>query len=191
MPEKVLRSDGFAWWFWVCVAGCIALALTTLTFSGSDYCAIFYVVVTVPLVIIVLLVTSSRSRGKQRFGSLLALAMFVGFTALLATHFAQMRDAARWLVVGRAYKAEVLAQPSPAPGRLRHMEWEAWGAPGAGDTLVYLVSDPSDSLAMAAKSKTSGKFGNLPCPVYRVRRLDQGWYAVHFYTDTAWEDCPN
>ena len=64
-----------------------------------------------------------------------------------------------------------------------------WGFPGAGDTTVYLVFDPNNSLAAAAHSHAPGKYNGLPCEVFKVRRLEIHWYTVQFYTDTAWDDC--
>ena len=61
------------------------------------------------------------------------------------------------------------------------------GRLGAGaDTTVFLVFDPTDSLAGAAEAPPPIKPGALPCEVVRIRRLDRQWYAVLFYTDTYW-----
>jgi hypothetical protein len=54
---------------------------------------------------------------------------------------------------------------------------------------LVLVFDPTNSLALASKTRKSGKFSGLPCDVYRVRRLENGWYAVQFYTEADWEHC--
>ena len=87
------------------------------------------------------------------------------------------------------YKAEVLAQPSSTGASLKHVEWDGWGFVGSGDTVVYLVFDPNDSLAGAARTGSPGKFSGLPCEVLRVRRLENHWYTALFYTDTNWEHC--
>jgi hypothetical protein len=189
MSEKASGTDSFIWWFTLCVAGCFALTFFPLTISSSDFSAIFYLVVTAPLVSLILLGTVYKRRGKLRLTALAVLAVFVTFTAILVTRFLDTRDAARWLVHGKAFKAEILAQPDESPKSLRHMEWEGWGFPGAGNTVVYLVFDPSDSLAAAAKSGTSGKFESLPCTVVRVRKRERQWYTVLFYTDSDWEHC--
>ena len=44
------------------------------------------------------------------------------------------------------YKSEVMSQPTSPNSLLRHVEWEGWGFPGAGDTVTYLVFDPSERL---------------------------------------------
>jgi hypothetical protein len=73
-----------------------------------------------------------------------------------------------------------------SPGELKHVEWDGWGFPGAGNTDVYLVFDPSDSLAAAAKKHQPGKFDGIPGRVPRVSCLESRWYAVLFYTDERW-----
>jgi hypothetical protein len=62
---------------------------------------------------------------------------------------------------------------------------DGWGFAGS-DTVVYVVFDPTNSLAGAAKSRAPGKFKGIPCEVSRVRRLESQWYSVVFYTDTDW-----
>jgi hypothetical protein len=73
---------------------------------------------------------------------------------------------------------------------LKHIEWDAWGFPGAGNTTVYLVFDPTDSLSTPAKTDSSGKFIDLPCEVAAVRKMESHCYAVMFYTDSDWSHCP-
>src|SRR5689334_16224282 len=90
---------------------------------------------------------------------------------------------ARWLIRSHHYKAKVLAEPSPANGELKHIEWDGWGW-GGMDTTVYLVFDPTDSLSRA--SGHSGKYAGLPCEVALVKRLEDKWYTVQFYTDQDW-----
>jgi hypothetical protein len=92
---------------------------------------------------------------------------------------------ARWLVWSRSYKAAVLAQPYSANEELRHIEWDYWGWAGM-DTTVYLVFDPTDSLSQAASSRQPGKYSGIPCKVFLVRRLENHWYTVWFYTNYVW-----
>jgi hypothetical protein len=99
-----------------------------------------------------------------------------------------LRTTGRWLIQSGRYKAEVLAQPNPVNGELKHAAWDGWGFAGM-DTVVYLVFDPNDSLAAAAKSHSSGKYSGIPCEVHIVRRLERQWYTVLFYTDTDWDHC--
>jgi len=82
-----------------------------------------------------------------------------------------------------------MTQPAPANGEFKHLEWDSWGIVPSGFTLTYLVFDPSDSLASAAKTKLAGKFNGIPCEVPGVLRLEKQWYSVKFYTDEGWRDC--
>jgi hypothetical protein len=75
----------------------------------------------------------------------------------------------------------------PTDGSLKHIEWDGWGFPGAGNTVVYLVHDPDDRLATAAKSHSASKLGAIPCSAASVRRLERCWYTLSFYTDTDWD----
>lgn len=188
--KKAFIKDSFASQCAMWIAGCGALALLPLTFSSSDLSVVFYTVATVPIVCLYLLTLSFRYRGKQRVAGLSAFAAFIIFTAVLMTHFADIRDAVRWFAYGRVLKAEVLAETDLTDTSLRHVEWEGWGFAG-NDTTVYLVFDPKDTLAAAAKDRSSGKFGELPCEVYRVRQRENEWYTVQFYTNTDWESCGN
>jgi hypothetical protein len=190
--EKVLKNvfdkSHFTRWFPICIAVCSALALFPLTFSSSDLSVIFYAFVTVPLVCLLLCILAFKSRGTQRIAMFSTFAAFLIFTGMLITHFLAMRDAVRWFAYGRVLKWEVLQQPEPMDASLRHVEWEGWGFAGS-DTTVYLVFDPKNALATAAKNRTSGKLGALPCEVYRIRQRESQWYTVQFYTQTDWDYC--
>ena len=109
-------------------------------------------------------------------------------TVLLALvwNYSAVHTAARWLLRSHDYKSRVLAQPTSTNGELKHIEWDSWGFPGAGDTVVYLVFDPTDSLSAAAKSHQPGKYSGIPCEVPHVGRLESHWYTVRFYTDEYW-----
>jgi hypothetical protein len=116
--------------------------------------------------------------------SLIAASLVI--TAVIAWQFYSIRSATKWLMWSQRYKREVLAQSGGTAGELKHIEWDGWGFPGAGDTTVYLVYDPTDSLSAAAKSNQPGKFVGIPCAVPLVSRLESGWYAVRFYTEESW-----
>jgi hypothetical protein len=153
----------------------------------------FYFFILVPLLVLIMLGIAIASavgkRTKRSISILLAMTLYCGSSWLLWRSFMDVRPAERWLLHSRTYKAEVLAQPSPKNGELQHMEWDGWGFPGAGNTVVYLVYDPNDSLLPAARSHSSGNFKGIPCEVSRVRRLESHWYSVLFYTDTDWDNC--
>jgi hypothetical protein len=93
-------------------------------------------------------------------------------------------NSARWLLWSRSYKAKVLAQPDSANGEFKHIEWDGWGWAGI-DTTVYLVFDPTDSLSRA-NGQRPGKYSGLPCEVPLVKRLEDKWYTVRFYTNHDW-----
>ncbi|MFZ3217022.1 MAG: hypothetical protein WA192_13280 [Candidatus Acidiferrales bacterium] len=137
---------------------------------------------------------SAAIRGKrsQFLAFLTMLAIFWSISAALVFYDVKngsvIRSAARWLVWSRDYQAKVLAQPPAANGKFRHIEWDGWGWAGM-DTTVYLVFDPTDSLAPAAASRWPGHFKGIPCAVLRVRRLQSRWYTVLFYTDEFWSNC--
>lgn len=95
----------------------------------------------------------------------------------------------RWTFSASRYKSRVLALPPARDGNLRHIEWDGWGFPGAGNTVAYLVFDPSNQLAGVAPKHVATRLPGLPCDVNDVRRLDSGWYSVLFYTGTDWEHC--
>jgi hypothetical protein len=125
-------------------------------------------------------------------GVKVGIAIAVPVLLLLAGYYVlspNLRYPVRWILESESYKAEVLASQESKDGYFRHTEWDGWGFAGAGDTTVYLVFDPGDSLARAAQADAKGKFTGIPCEVYKVRRFERGWYAVSFYTDTDWEHC--
>jgi hypothetical protein len=152
----------------------------------NNILGMLYFLVATPLVGLVLLVVAIRKKGRRR------LAVFSMFVAYLATSWGLftnsfgVRTTVRWLLWSKDYKAEVAKQPNSADGALKHIEWDGWGFPGAGDTVAYLVFDPNDSLSTAAASHSSGKFSGIPCEVLSVRRLESHYYSVLFYTDTDW-----
>lgn len=129
------------------------------------------------------------SQKRKRPAILTAVAVFLAVWIILLKNDQLVRDRIRWLVLSRRYKAEVLARPISRKGELKHVEWDGWGFPGAGDTTVYVVFDPNDSLAGAAKIHRPGVFDGLPCEIARVHHLESHWYTVLFYTGETWDTC--
>jgi hypothetical protein len=173
--------------FFYCVAGTIAFF--PLVVTSSDLSGLLYFLVAVPIASIVLGILVLQRKGRSRLKVIVTLLAYWLISGLIFRHFSEVRDASRWLFQAKTYKASVLAMPVPPNGDFRHVEWEGWGFAGAGDTTVYLVVDPSDSLSEPAKDHLSGKFKGISCSVYRVHRLEKHWYTVAFYTDTAWGQC--
>ena len=147
----------------------------------------FLLTILVIVLLLVFLVSAAVEKKRTRCVSILFVLMVYSILsfALFRNEYA-IRNAARWFLWSRRYKAEVLAQSAPVNGEFKHVEWDGWGFPGAGDTTVYLVFDPMDSLAPSAKRHQPGKFDGVPCKVRSVTRLESRWYAVLFYTDERW-----
>ena len=122
---------------------------------------------------------------------LLALVSFIAISWGLEKNERTLRPFFRWLLWSRRYKTELMAEPEPPKGELKHVVWDSWGFVPSGFDVVYLVYDPTDSLAAAATSRTPGRFAGIPCEVPRVLRLERQWYAVDFYTDEEWGNCPH
>jgi hypothetical protein len=156
------------------------------TLGESDSMLYLLLVVLISLFLLLLLLFAAIG-GKPSFClailSVLVVSWIVSF-AFFINHYA-IRNTVRWSFGSRRYKAELLAQSNRANGELKHVEWDGWGWGGA-DNTVYLVFDPSDSLAAPAKRHQPGKFDGIPCRVARVSRLENRWYAVLFYTDERW-----
>jgi hypothetical protein len=174
-------------WRRLLVFSAAALIVFLLSIALADRDLSF--ILSIPFAIFIGPVVLFRALGwKMRLTRwrLLALVVYWVTVVGVVTNYSATRDAARWMVRSHWAKSEILAQPLPANGEFKHIEWDGWGFPGAGDTTVYLVFDPANSLAAAAKGGKSGKYLGLPCEVYRVRRLQSGWYSVQFYTDEFW-----
>jgi hypothetical protein len=155
--------------------------------GGLEYS---FIAACIGLVLVVVIIVA-LIRGKPRRGLAIA-SMLIALWAVswtLQRNELRIRNEIRWLFNSKNYKAQVLKQPISANGELRHIEWDGWGFPGAGDTVIYLVYDPNDSLAEAVRRRSSGKFSGIPCEVPQVRRLENNWYTVLFYTDTDWGHC--
>jgi len=187
MVEKTVQRDRFNWWLPIYGAvGGFVLFLPFVISGVWDIVEVLYFLVVVPIISLILLVVSIR---RKSISVLSMLAAYCAVSLILMKSSYDLRTAGRWILWSKVYKSQLLAQPNPAKGELRHMEWDGWGFPGAGDTYVYLVFDPSDSLAAAAKSHSPAKLSGIPCEVPKVRRLESHWYSVVLYTDTNWGEC--
>jgi hypothetical protein len=158
-------------------------------FLGNDIGAFLWMAAISAIVGLILLVVIFRTIRRQRIAALLMLVVFFAASWLLFRVSDEVRTAGRWFLQSGRYKAEILAQHEPKNGELKHAEWDGWGFGGVGDTVVYVVFDPDDSLAVAAKSHSPGKYSGIPCQVPKVRCLESHWYTVLFYTDTDWGHC--
>jgi len=133
-------------------------------------------------------------RSKFRFAvlfALLAISSFFAiaeFTTAWSFDYFGWHSRAKWLLSSSEYKTKMMSEPIAQDGSLRHLEWDGWGFAGS-DTTVYLVFDPKNQLVPTSNIGRSGKYQGIPCEVYRVRRLEQDWYIVQFYTEQDWNDC--
>jgi hypothetical protein len=170
------------------VVGGSVLLLSLMIYS--PYGDLLYILIVAPIVclvcLLVMVASAIRKRSRECLSAFLTLAAFVAVSAALHIKKDTIRASIRWLLWSRRYEAEVLAQPVPLSGELRHMEWEATGFAGVANNTIYLVFDPTDLLSPAASSHSPGKYSGIPCEVLLVRRLQSHWYWVRFYTDEMW-----
>jgi hypothetical protein len=134
--------------------------------------------------------TDENQRSKRLWliaalGTLFIAATLV-ITAAVVLEFLFNSHCHEVVLWSQRYKREVLAQSGGSAGELKHIEWDGWGFPGAGDITVYLVFDSTDALSVAATNHGPGKFNGIPCEVAQVRQLESHWYTVLFYTDEFW-----
>lgn len=166
--------------------GASIIFLSLIAYTPYSFVYLPLVTLVIGLVLVVLLVTASVRRRRHECLSLsLTLLALIGVTGGFFLNRAGLRPHLRWLLWSRGFKAEVLAQPAPANGDLRHIEWEATGFAGVANNTVYLVFDSTNALS----KHSSGNFDGIPCKVPRVRRLESQWYAVYLYTDEVWGQC--
>ena len=67
---------------------------------------------------------------------LLALSLIVFLICVFVWNYFPAKTEARWLLSSRRYKSDVLSQPTPPIGELKHIEWDGWGWAGQ-NTTVY------------------------------------------------------
>ena len=137
--------------------------------------------------LILTVIAAIRKRRRRIILLLLATVAFVATAGVLDVGGKSLRSYLRWLLWSRRFKAEVLAQPAPSNGELRHMIWEETGFAGVANVTTYIAFDPSDALSNA---HLPGKVVGIPCTVLRALRLERHWYSVWFYTDETWSECP-
>ena len=174
----------------VATAGAVVLLLLFLLDADADLLYILLIGPAVCLTFLILLVVEVfRRRRRQSLSMLLTLTGFLLVSATLLKCEPTVRPWWRWLLFSHRFKSQVLRQQSPANGQLRHMEWDGWGGATVGDWTAYVVFDPTDSLADAARNRSSGRFDGIPCDVDAVRRLENHWYSVTLSMNEWWEKC--
>jgi len=170
------------------LAALLVLAPLIVSINGTD---VVYVFVIAPILLFsaICLLIYAAVRKKPQIAFMVTI--FVVISALLFSYSVPLHIFAKWLLWSREYKNEVLAEPAPNNGDLKHIEWDGWGW-GGQDTSIFLVYDPTDSLSRPAENRESGKFDGIPCEAALVRRMDPHWYIVFFdgYVDqSSWDRC--
>jgi len=186
MSEKT--ADRFNWWLPFYGSFGAAIVFLPKMILGNEIGTFLWTALIAAIVGLALLVVLFLTIRHQSIAALSMVAVFGAVSWLLFRVSDDVRTTGRWLIQSGRYKTEILAQPNSTNGELKHAEWDGWGFAGA-DTVVYLVFDPNDSLAAAAKGNSPGKYSGIPCEVPNVRRLENHWYTVLFYTDTDWNHC--
>jgi len=189
MADDTGFAEGLNWALPLSVAaGAGAVQVSLMVYS--PYGDFLYILLIAPIIcvtgLIALIIAGLRKKRRQGRWLSLMLIAFLAVSGILHMNRDGLRASLRWFLSSHRLKAEVLAQPAPPKGQLKHMEWEATGFAGVANETVYLVFDPTDSLSAASRSHSPGKFGGIPCEVPRVRRLERQWYSVWFYTDEVW-----
>jgi hypothetical protein len=167
----------------LCIAASTFLLICSLAFADHDGGAILCLGIG-SVSFVLMFIFGLLMRGRGRLAALLISVAYLFVPLLLLSNYSLVRDHVRWILLSHDYKTKIIAQSSNQV--LRHIEWDGWGFAGIADTTVYLVFDPTDSLARVAGAPDPVTAAGLPCAVYRVRRLDRQWYAVNFYSDTQW-----
>src|ERR1700722_313340 len=154
----------------------------------SESWDVLYLFIIAPGLIIMGLCALIYAAFRKNLRIAVMVATFWAVSAFLFLHSSDVRSPIKWFLWSHQYKAQVLAQPASPGEDFKHVEWDGWGWGGI-NTSVYLVFDPTDSLAGAARNDQSGKFNGIPCEVPWVRRMESHWYTAMFYTDKDWSGC--
>jgi hypothetical protein len=195
MVERSLGRDQVNWRLpFYAVVGAAIVMLSLFAYSADP--TLLYIFFIAPIVclscLVLLLVATIRKRPRRSLSMLLALVAFLVTSGALLKAQDVLRPSLRWLLWSHRFKAEVLAQPTPANGELKHLEWDGWGGAPVGDWAAYVVFDPTDSLSVAAKNGWSGSYNRykgIPCDVGPVRRLESHWYSVVLGVNEWWGRC--
>lgn len=199
MAEPRTEPEQFNWRLPLRAALCAPIVMLLLFIWAGDP-ALNYVFVIVPVIclcclfcLVLFAFAALRKKQSRSLSMLLALVAFLVVSGALLRTQGVIRPSLRWLLWSHRLKAEVLTQPSPANGEMKHIEWDAWGGAPVGDWTAYIVFDPTDSLSRATQSRSSGssynRYKGIPCEVESVRRLESYWYSVVLGVNEWWGRC--
>lgn len=192
MTDRMPNEHWSNWWLLLFVATGALVVFLPIVIYAFELGVILYTFIGIPVVslitALVVLIIAIRNRETPRLPVFLMFPVYWLVSAVLFVNAIEVRAPARWILESENYKSKVLAQRAPPSGELKHVIWDGWGWDG-NDTDAYLVFDPDDSLASAARRHSPGKFAGIPCEVWKVLRLERHWYSVVFYTNTGWDCC--
>jgi hypothetical protein len=192
--QSAQQRDEFNWRLPIYSVGCASLLLLVLFLIDAD-APFLYILFLCPIACLVwgtlLIASAVRKQARQSLSVLLTLTLFLVVSYALIKNEGTIRPALRWLLFSRQFKTQVLAQPLPANGELKHVEWDGWGGAPVGDWTAYIVFDPTDSLSPSAANNSSGRVRGIPCNVDEVHRLENHWYSVTLSMNEFWDRCGN
>src|ERR1700722_18342308 len=120
MSETKVRD--FDWRLPICAAlGAVILLLPTLIW-GNDAGAFF---ASIPLAVFIAVILLAVALTKLRRQSFAVPAMICIFLVLVLSLFRSsdyLRTTTRWLIHSQSYKIQLLNQPTPPDGSLKHIE---------------------------------------------------------------------
>ena len=187
MVETTAKEDWLNWWlpFYAMAAALVAF-VSLIIWSADGNIAYLLVALIVSLGLALFAIRYRGASAAVNFGN--ASCLFGCFVGLVQAFFCYTQCL--------SVASLVESVQGQGFGTIDLLEWRVeacgmgWlGFPGAGDTVVYLVFDPNNLLAAAARSQSPGKFGGIPCEVPSIRRMEGNWYTVRFYTETDWNHC--
>jgi hypothetical protein len=166
--------------------GGLAAVLVFLPLLVSSRADVLYLFVIVPALVLMGICVLIYAAIRKQLSIAVTVAIFWAVSAVAFLYNFEIRTFARWHLWSGQYKSAILAEPTPANGDLKHIEWDGWGW-GGQDFSVFLVFDPTDSLSGPARNNRSGKLNGIPFEVSGVRRLDAHWYLIIFdlYVDKS------
>jgi hypothetical protein len=181
--------DGFYWSIAIYATVAVSIAALVVDLSNDwDFLSFIGILFVTPVIAFAMLIASIVLALRRRFRAsasvILAIAAYCAASWIFARNSPELHGVLICTLHSKQYKADVLAQPGNSA--LKHIDWYGWGGFGS-DSDVYLAYDPSNSLSR--KDSRTGRFGPLHCDeVRKVHRLQDGWYAVYFYTNEGWDD---
>src|SRR5258708_37031320 len=120
-------------------AGALIVFLPIALSSEFDFGEIIYIFLVTPIVSLILLVIAV---SKKSLSVLAMLVVYCEVSWALVNQSDSLRTTGRWLLWSKGYETQILGQPYPANGELRHIEWDGWGDSEPGIRLHMLYSIP-------------------------------------------------